>query len=58
MGQPILDSALKDMLITLRGALQHDMANFMRPKNRDIATIGDRVDHLENKMSDYALAHN
>lgn len=36
VGQPILDSALKDMLITLLGALQQDMSNFMRQTNREI----------------------
>lgn len=58
VGQPILDSALKDMLITLRGALQHDMSNFMKQTNKEIAAIGDRVDYIENKLSDYALAYN
>lgn len=52
VGQPILDSALKDMLITLHGAFQQDMSNFMRHTNREIAAIGGRVDFIENKMND------
>lgn len=54
VGQPITDSAIKDMLITFRGTLHHDMSNFMR----QIDALGERVDHIENKLSDYTLAHN
>lgn len=53
-----MDSMLKDILITLRGALQHDMACFMKQTTTEIEAIGERVVHIENKLGDYAQAHN
>lgn len=34
-GQPILDSTIKDMIRSLRGALQHDMINYMQKSKID-----------------------
>lgn len=57
-GQPIIDSTMKDMLITLRGALQHDMSCFMKQTKVEMEALGNRVDQVEFNMTDYAQAHN
>ena len=43
-GQPIIDSTMKDMLITLQGALQHDMSSFMEQTKVEMEALGNRVD--------------
>lgn len=58
VGQPILDSIHKDMLITIREALQHAMASFMKQTNNETKAIGNRVDHIGNKLGNYTQAHN
>lgn len=57
-GQTITDVTMKDMLLTLRGALQKDMATFMRVTKREIADLGDRVDEAEQRLDDFSGAHN
>lgn len=57
-GQPILDTAVKEMLLSLRGSLQHDMAVFMKQTQRELDYVGERVDHVENKMGEFTQAHN
>lgn len=54
-GQPVLNTSLKNMCLSLRGALQHDMANFMVST---LKALGDRVDYVENNMGDFTQAHN
>lgn len=49
---------MKDMLITLRGALQHDMSCFMKQIKVEMEALGNRVDQVEFNMTDYAQAHN
>lgn len=43
------------MLLSLRGALQHDMANFMLST---LEALGDRVVYVETKMGDFTQSHN
>lgn len=57
-GQPILDTKIKDMIMSLRGALQHDMMNYMHTSKVEIDALGERVDYVENKMCDFTSAHN
>lgn len=57
-GQPILDSTIKDMIISLRGALQYDMMNFMQKSKMEMDALGERVDYVENKMCEFTSAHN
>lgn len=54
-GQPVLNTTLKHMLLSLRGALQHDMANFMLST---LEALGDRVVYVETKMGDFTQSHN
>lgn len=48
--QPVMDTVLKDMLMSLRSTIQTDMASCMSRFTKDIQAIGDRVDHVEVKM--------
>lgn len=57
-GQTITDITMKDMLLTLRGALQKDMAAFMKSTHRELSIIGDRVDYVEQRMDEFTGAHN
>lgn len=57
-GQPILDTDIKEMLLSLRGAIQQDVQSYMHKTNVAIEGIGVRIDDMENKMEDVADAHN
>ena len=46
------------MIMSLRGALQHDMLSYMHKSKLEIDALGDRVDYVENKMCDFTSAHN
>lgn len=48
-GQPILDTPMKEMLQTLRGALQHDMAAFMKSTKSQLAMVSNRMEYMEKK---------
>lgn len=50
--QPVLDTVLKDMLLSLRSIIQADMDSCMNRFSRDIQAMGDRVDHIEVKMGE------
>lgn len=52
--QPVLDTVLKDMLLSLRSTIQSDMASYMHKINKDIQSVGNRIDHIETKMEEYA----
>lgn len=57
-GKALIDSDMKEMLKSLRGAIQHDMKSFMQKSKREIDDLGDRVDYIENKLTDFTDAHN
>lgn len=52
-----MDSTIKDMIISLRGALQY-MLNFMQKSKMEIDALGERVDYVENKMCEFTSTHN
>lgn len=56
--QPISDTTLKDMLVSLRGSLHRDMISMVIQNRAKVDAIGERVDRVENKMGEYAEAHN
>lgn len=57
-GMPLSDTIMKEMLVTLRGSLHRDMMQCISQIKSDVTSIGDRVSHVEDKMGDYAVAHN
>lgn len=56
--QPVSDSTLKDMLVSLRSSLHADRIECMRGFKTDINELGERVDHVEHKMGDFASSFN
>lgn len=48
-GQPILDTTMKEMLLTLRGALQQDMSAFMHTTKTELSAFSSRVNYVEKK---------
>lgn len=57
-GQPIMDTTLKEMLISLRGTLHRDMATVVSQVREEFAKLGDRVHNVESKMGEFAVAQN
>ena len=57
-GMPLSDTVMKDMLVTLRGSLHRDMMLCISQIKSDVTSIGERVSHIEDKMGDFAVAHN
>lgn len=56
--QPVMDTVLKDMLLSLRILLQADMMKCMHKFNSDIQAVESRVNHIEHKMEEYASTIN
>lgn len=57
-GLPMTDIMMKEMILTLRGAIQQDIANVTCSTHRELTALGDRVNYVENKMGDFSEAHN
>lgn len=56
--QPVLDTTLKDMLVSLRSTIHTDILSLMQQFKSDIGEVSDRVHHIENKMGDFATTFN
>lgn len=52
--QPVLDTTLKEMLLSLRSIIQSDMIPLVQQFKQYISSLGNRVEHMEVKMGDYA----
>lgn len=57
-GKATLDTDMKEMLKSLRGAIQYDMKAFMQKSKLKMDEVGERVDYIENKITDFTEAHN
>lgn len=58
MNQPVMDTVLKDIFLSLRSTLQADMMSCMQNFNKDIQVVESRVDHIETKMGEFASTIN
>lgn len=58
INQPILDTVMKDMLMSLRSSLQADMMSCMHKFNKVLKEVETRVAHIENKMGEFAIPIN
>lgn len=58
MHQPVIDTVLKDMLLSLRSSLQSDMMKCMHKFNTNLQAVETRVEHIEQKMGEYAVTIN
>lgn len=58
LDQPLTDTLMKEMLVTLRGSLHRDLMECTTQLKAEVTAIGDRVSHTEDKMGEFATAHN
>lgn len=52
--QPVLDSTPKEMLQSLHSSLQADMLHLIPQFKQEVSILGNRVEHMEARMGDYA----
>lgn len=51
-GQPLSDTTMKEMLVSLRGSMHRNLMECVSQMKSDIAEVGDRVSNAENKMAE------
>lgn len=51
-GQPVLDTTLKDMLLSLQTSLMSDLSSLINKFSSDIIKLGNRVSYIEDKMEE------
>lgn len=56
--QPILDTTMKNMLISVRSSLHTDMMTCMQKFKTELGAMGERMVHVEQKMGEFASSHN
>lgn len=56
--KPILDTTLKDMLVSLCSSLHADMMQCMKKIKTEVGELGGQIDHIEQKMGNFAASHN
>lgn len=57
-GQPIMDTTLKEMLVSLRGTLDMDLMSLVSQIKGEVSELGGRVHHVKSKMGDFATSNN
>lgn len=57
-GKPVFDTTLKDMLVSLRSSMHTDMLQCVNNFKTEMGALGGRVNHIEEKMGDFASSHN
>lgn len=53
-----VDSMLKEILLSLRVALQQDISTLMCKTQRELEVLVECVDYVENKINEFTMAHN
>lgn len=56
--QPVMDTTLKDMLVSLRSTLHADMLAFTQQFKTEVAAVDSRVTHIESKMGEFTSTFN
>lgn len=56
--QPVMDTTLKDMLLSLRSTLQSDMLSFMQHFKQEVTTLGNHISQVESNMTACATTVN
>lgn len=56
--QPVLDTVIKGMLISLRCSLQADMMVCMHTYKKELRAVESRVEQIENKMGEFVTTIN
>lgn len=56
--QPVMDTLLKEMLLTLHTSLQTELTSFARQLTTEVNILGSRVNQVENAIGDMTLTVN
>lgn len=56
--RPVSDTLMKDMLLSLRSSLQTDLMRGITECQREVQTLGRRVNQVEHKMEEYTSSYN
>lgn len=56
--RPVSDTVLKEMLLSLKASLHADMTAGINHCQREVQALGIRVDHIEQRMSDFTSSFN
>lgn len=51
-GQPVLDSTMKDMLLSLQSSLMTNLSSLINKFTTDMRHTGDRVQYMEHRMEE------
>lgn len=52
IGQPVIDTTLKDMLLSLQSSLMTDLSSLFTKISTDMHVMDERVSHLEHSMEE------
>lgn len=55
---PMSSATLRDMLLSFKSSLSKEMHEYMAKFTSEIQLVGERVDHVENKMAEFAGTFN
>ncbi|XP_077341238.1 uncharacterized protein LOC143986704 [Lithobates pipiens] len=58
LNQPVMDTTLKDMLVSLRSTLHADIMAITQQFKTEVHAVTDRVSHVEVKMGEFAQTFN
>lgn len=58
MKQPVLDTTLRDMMLTVQSTIHSEIANMMQHFHSDISYMGNRVTNIETKMGEITSSFN
>lgn len=56
--QPVMDTVLKDMFMSLGSSLQTDLASYMHRFSTELQAVENRVEHIESKMGEFTTTIN
>lgn len=56
--QAVSESFLKEMMLALRSSIQQSFTSVLNKQMSVIDDLGDRINHVEQKMGEYSTAHN
>lgn len=56
--QPVLDTTLRDMLLTVQSSIHSEIANMIQHFNSEIFYMGNRVTNIESKMGEITSSFN
>lgn len=57
-GQPISDTVLKEMLLSLRVSLHADIVSGVNQCQADVQAMGEKINHIEHTIGEYSISFN